>query len=71
MWGATSSEGNRLRASRVLVDICAVLCSVGVLLVLMCVPELRSSAAQRGFNYELAAFNYDLGAWRCEVDLYY
>ncbi|KAK9817239.1 hypothetical protein WJX72_011627 [[Myrmecia] bisecta] len=38
--------------------------SAGVLLVQMSVPELRTQAAQRNFNIELARCNYDLQAWR-------
>lgn len=38
--------------------------SAGVTLVQMAVPQLRSATAQRGFNADLAACNYDLAGWR-------
>lgn len=38
--------------------------SVGVTLVQMAVPQLRTAAAQRNFNADLAAANFDLAAWR-------
>jgi hypothetical protein len=38
--------------------------SVGVTLVQMAVPQLRTGAGQRGFSTDLAAAGYDLAAWR-------
>jgi hypothetical protein len=38
--------------------------SVGITMVQMAVPQLRAAAAQRSFNADLAAAEYDLAAWR-------